>query len=695
MTEEIRNEQIASPQGSRRNSNDDEAENGVQVARSNLDRIFDMIEKQQQAITQLQDKDNRANGSNKDDEIRTEGQGDGNDRGLETSESSVVMKLLQDLSSRMEQNEKKLNIFNSQVDQIPGVPQILKGPDSKKYVQLPFPPSAAPKLIPKRFKMTDLSKYDETMDPQEHVTEYTCAIKGNDMQRDEIESVMLKTFDAFIKAHAGAKKVQARKADIFIIAQKDDELLREFVTRFQKEQMLLLAVPDEWAAEAFTKGLNPRSSSASLKLKKNLLEYPTGTWADVHNRYESKIRVENDQSKLSAGTVGRVKGHKKSKRVADSDLKALKDRYQPYGALERLNCRSERRQNNLYFPSVRSSGDKGYGRRPSSRGLQDKNATGTSFANNVESPRLSEYNFNIDAAELVLAIGRMEGAKFPKGILTDSNLRDRRLICAYHQTQGHQTEDCRHLRDEIARLLKEGHLREFLSDRSKANYGKNKDTNKPVELVNRQHVINIFIGGIDVVETTIVASKKTKVSVNQDNRSRDCLRNEAITFNHEDAEDIAHPHNFALVISVKINKFLVKCILIDPGSSTNIIQWRVLEQMAILDQIVLAVRVLNGFNMANETTKREIIVPVDASRMARLTNFYVIDYVMRYKALFGRPWIHDMEDVPSTLHVTLKFPTPKGINDIRGDQPAAEEMFTIEGTLKKKKDTKNKEIFAK
>nr|XP_009586994.1 uncharacterized protein LOC104084749 [Nicotiana tomentosiformis] len=101
--------------------------------------------------------------------------------------------------------------------------------------------------------------------------------------------------DSFIKAHSGARKVQARKADMFRIAQEESELLREFVTRFQKEKMLLPVVTDEWAPEAFTKGLNPRSSDTFRKLKESLLEFRATIWGDVHNRYESKIRIEDDQ----------------------------------------------------------------------------------------------------------------------------------------------------------------------------------------------------------------------------------------------------------------------------------------------------------------------------------------------------------------------------------------------------------------
>ncbi|XP_019246703.1 PREDICTED: uncharacterized protein LOC109226379 [Nicotiana attenuata] len=165
--------------------------------------------------------------------------------------------------------------INARMNQIPGAPPVPKGPDSKNYTQLPFKPSATPELIPKRFKMPDVPKYDGTSDPQEHITTYTTAVKGNDLAPHDIESVLLKKFeetltngaltwyslllehsidsfkmlaDFFIKAHAGA-----RKADIFRIAQRESELLWEFMTRFQKERMLLLGVPDEWAAEAFPK----------------------------------------------------------------------------------------------------------------------------------------------------------------------------------------------------------------------------------------------------------------------------------------------------------------------------------------------------------------------------------------------------------------------------------------------------------
>ncbi|XP_075101934.1 uncharacterized protein LOC142177357 [Nicotiana tabacum] len=205
--------------------------------------------------------------------------------------------------------------------------------------------------------MTEMPKYDGTSNPQEHITTYTTAVKGNDLAPHEIESVLLKIFgetftsgaltwysllpehsidsfemlaDSFVKAHADARKVQARKANIFRIAHRESELLREFVTRFQKERMLLPTIPDEWAAEAFTKGLNPRSLNAFRKLKESLLEFQATTWVDVHNQYESKIRIEDDQVGFLSSTKGWEKNREKTKDDIDTDRRTSRERFLPY-----------------------------------------------------------------------------------------------------------------------------------------------------------------------------------------------------------------------------------------------------------------------------------------------------------------------------------------------------------------------------
>ncbi|XP_060200357.1 uncharacterized protein LOC132628607 [Lycium barbarum] len=289
----------------------------------------------------------------------------------------------------------------------------------------------------------------------------------------------------------------------------------------------------------------------------------------------------------------------------------------------------------------------------SSRGLQYKN-NNAAISSTKESPRLSEYNFNIDSLALVTAIGKIKGATW-------------------------------RLRDEVARLLKNGHLREFLSERERNNY-KNREGNKKIEPKEPQH-INIIKGGLEIPQGPVM--KRTKFSITREKRNRDYVLDGFISFSDEEVEGITQPYNDALVISILINKTHVRHILIDIGSSVNIIRWKNVEQLGLLDQIVPTTRVLNGFNMACETTNGEITLPVNTTVVVQHIMFYVSDGEIKYNALFGRPWIHVMKAVPSTLYQMLKFPTPDGIKIVRGEQPTTKEMFPIEEAALKEPASKD------
>ncbi|XP_070017730.1 uncharacterized protein [Nicotiana sylvestris] len=239
----------------------------------------------------------------------------------------------------------------------------------------------------------------------------------------------------------------------------------------------------------------------------------------------------------------------------------------------------------------------------------------------AEAPRLSEYNFSVDASGIVLAIGKIKETRWPKPMQTDPSQRNPNLMCKYHGTHRHRTEDCRQLREEVAQLFNEGHLHEFLSDQAK-NHFRERDANRKNELEEPQHVIHMIIDRVDVPQIPIF--KRTKVSITREKWTRDYMPENTLTFSEEDIEALSQPHNDALVISILLNKVQVKRVLMDPGSLENIIRSRVVEQLGLLDQIISASRVLNGFNMASETTKGEIILPVNVVGTIQDTKFHVI-----------------------------------------------------------------------
>ena len=60
-----------------------------------------------------------------------------------------------------------------------------------------------------------------------------------------------------------------------------------------------------------------------------------------------------------------------------------------------------------------------------------------------------------------------------------------------------------------------------------------------------------------------------------------------------------------------------------------------------------------------------------------VTKFCVFDVESSYNAILGRSQIHTMKVVPSTLHQLLKYPTPSGMADIRGDLAMARTVAAV------------------
>ncbi|XP_019267661.1 PREDICTED: uncharacterized protein LOC109244949 [Nicotiana attenuata] len=214
-----------------------------------------------------------------------------------------------------------------------------------------------------------------------------------------------------------------------------------------------------------------------------------------------------------------------------------------------------------------------------------------------------------------------------------------------------RTGYCRHLREEVATLVKNGHLREILSDRAKNNYGKNLDVAEPSNLdaESPRMTMHMIFGGDEVNRVIFSTTMKTKISITHGNRIREVLEDD-ITLIEEDDDRLLLPHNDDLVNSFNVLDFKIKRVLVDPGSSTNIIQWRVLEQANLTGNIVPATKLLSWFNLTSVTTRGEILLPTHAEGVQETTMFEVVDGYMGYNVILGRLWIHEINAVPPTYH---------------------------------------------
>ncbi|XP_059315472.1 uncharacterized protein LOC132066104 [Lycium ferocissimum] len=121
----------------------------------------------------------------------------------------------------------------------------------------------------------------------------------------------------------------------------------------------------------------------------------------------------------------------------------------------------------------------------------------------------------------------------------------------------------------------------------------------------------MIFGGPMIAGTSFTASRKMKILVIREKSTPELPYDDVITFSDEDTAGITLPYNYALVITVLIGNCQVKRLMIDPGSSANILHWKVMAEMGLLKKMIPASRMLSGFNMSSETIKGEIDLPIE------------------------------------------------------------------------------------
>ena len=85
---------------------------------------------------------------------------------------------------------------------------------------------------------------------------------------------------------------------------------------------------------------------------------------------------------------------------------------------------------------------------------------------------------------------------------------------------------------------------------------------------------------------------------------------------------------------------------------------------------------LVGFDGKVVIPEGKISLPVIMGGKEVAVTFTIVSSFSSYTAILGRPWIHSMRAIPSTLPVKIKFPTEQGVTVIRGDQQTARQCLT-------------------
>ena len=162
----------------------------------------------------------------------------------------------------------------------------------------------------------------------------------------------------------------------------------------------------------------------------------------------------------------------------------------------------------------------------------------------------------------------------------------------------------------------------------------------------------------------------------------------SITFSGSDLEGCQHPHDDPLVVRAVMANKTVHRVLIDNGSSADIVFASAFDKVGIEREKLEPVNThLRGFSREKVLPLGSIQLvltlgdpPCQATTTAR---FLIVDAPLAYNMLLGRPSLNAIKAIPSAYHVMIKFPNVNGVGMVRGDQRVARECYSA--SMKRKK----------
>ncbi|RDX64786.1 hypothetical protein CR513_56613, partial [Mucuna pruriens] len=158
--------------------------------------------------------------------------------------------------------------------------------------------------------------------------------------------------------------------------------------------------------------------------------------------------------------------------------------------------------------------------------------------------------------------------------------------------------------------------------------------------------------------------------------------NGQLTFSDEEIPTEGRQHNQPLHIAVKCGDYMITKVLVDNGSSLNVLPKATLDKLSSIHvQLKASPMVVRAFDGSRRDVMGEVTLPIYIGPTLFDIVFQVMDIRPAYGCLLGRPWIHGAGAVPSSLHQKVKFIADRQLVSVMGERelvistPAPEEYI--------------------
>ncbi|XP_072065654.1 uncharacterized protein [Arachis hypogaea] len=487
--------------------------------------------------------------------------------------------------------------------------------------------------IHKDFKHPDMTLYDDTTDPNHHLSNFRSRMYLTDVSDavcckafpTTLTKTVIRWFDNFddlakkFLARFSIQKHKARHAPSLLgIKQGDRESLRNYMERFNKTCLDIQSLPTEAAVMGLINGLREGLFSQSISKK-----YPTSL-DEVQERAEKYINMEENSRLGEASKFGftyRDKD-KESKKKEDRTGEKIK-KYHNYTPL---------------WVSL------------------------------------------VDIYKEVCNTEKIPPARPLKGKRGGGN---RNEYYEYHRVRGHSTNECLELKNIIEKLVREGKLNRYLATRDDEQRKRRRDEDvgrvERLPCTPERHVYMIH-GGFAGGGISKSSRKRHLKEVYHVERKEEALDIPAIMFTKEDVSGIISGHDDPMVITIILANANLHRTLIDQGSSADILFKTAFDKLG-LEEKELRAYSNSLFGLGDTPVQPLGYVSLhttfgkgNQSRTLKI-DYIVVDVSSAYNALIGRITLNQLGAIVSTPHLCMKFPTTKGIATIKADQKMARRCY--------------------
>ncbi|XP_072094212.1 uncharacterized protein [Arachis hypogaea] len=311
-------------------------------------------------------------------------------------------------------------------------------------------------------------------------------------------------------------------------------------------------------------------------------------------------------------------------------------------------------------------------------------------------PRYESYTaFNTKRDDIIKEILNSKLIKPPRkaGTYPESKTVDKSKFCTFHQKHGHTTDECVIAKDLLERLARQGHLDKFIAGRMQKNITSASDPSsaspsskeKDKAPIQPRGIINCISGGYAGGGHTSSARKRTYRSMlavtDAPKMPQPTHDVPEMTFYSTDFHQKDLNYDDPVAISVQLGDLIVRKVLLDPGSSADVLFFTTFEKMKLSNNILQPYHGdLVGFSGER--------VPVLGSVWLQTTlgeqplfktqdiQYLVVDCFSPYNLILGRPFLNRFAAIVSTVHLCVKFPVQDNlVATIHGDLHEARQCY--------------------